>query len=70
MPGWKAPYPRCWQVGARPIVGVPVSVGYGVSAGSQAALSGMLASCAPGLVVNIDNGWARDGRVASSAGRG
>jgi len=35
-----------------------VSVGYGVSAGGQAALQGMLASCAPGLcVVNIDNGY-------------
>ncbi|MBM5808745.1 MAG: circadian phase modifier CpmA, partial [Cyanobacteria bacterium M_surface_9_m1_291] len=31
---------------------------YGVSAGGQAALNGMLASCAPGLlVVNIDNGY-------------
>ena len=28
----------------QPIIGVPVSVGYGVSAGGQAALSGMLAS--------------------------
>ena len=42
----------------QPIIGVPVSVGYGVSAGGQAALTGMLASCAPGLsVVNIDNGY-------------
>jgi NCAIR mutase (PurE)-related protein len=41
-----------------PVIGVPVSVGYGVSAGGQAALNGMLASCAPGLsVVNIDNGY-------------
>ncbi|MFN9694293.1 MAG: circadian phase modifier CpmA, partial [Synechococcaceae cyanobacterium] len=33
-------------------------VGYGVSAGGEAALRGMLASCAPGLtVVNIDNGY-------------
>jgi NCAIR mutase (PurE)-related protein len=40
------------------VIGVPVSVGYGVSAGGQAALHGMLASCAPGLsVVNIDNGY-------------
>ena len=43
---------------AQPVIGVPVSVGYGVSAGGQAALQGMLASCAPGLtVVNIDNGY-------------
>lgn len=42
----------------QPVIGVPVSVGYGVSAGGQAALHGMLASCAPGMsVVNIDNGY-------------
>jgi NCAIR mutase (PurE)-related protein len=42
----------------QPVIGVPVAVGYGVSAGGQAALMGMLASCAPGLtVVNIDNGY-------------
>ena len=43
---------------AQPVIGVPVSVGYGVSAGGIAALHGMLASCAPGLtVVNVDNGY-------------
>ncbi len=43
---------------SQPVIGVPVSVGYGVSAGGKAALAGMLASCAPGLlVVNIDNGY-------------
>jgi pyridinium-3,5-biscarboxylic acid mononucleotide synthase len=42
----------------QPVIAVPVSVGYGVSAGGAAALQGMLASCAPGLsVVNIDNGY-------------
>ncbi len=42
----------------QPVIAVPVSVGYGVSAGGHAALQGMLASCAPGLcVVNIDNGY-------------
>ena len=42
----------------QPVIAVPVSVGYGVSAGGVAALHGMLASCAPGLcVVNIDNGY-------------
>lgn len=42
----------------QPLIGVPVAVGYGVSAGGVAALHGMLASCAPGLtVVNIDNGY-------------
>lgn len=42
----------------QPVIGVPVSVGYGVSAGGITALKGMLASCSPGLtVVNIDNGY-------------
>jgi len=42
----------------QPVIGVPISVGYGVSSGGTAALHGMLASCAPGLsVVNIDNGY-------------
>lgn len=41
----------------RPLIGVPTSVGYGVSAEGLIALGGMLASCAPGMtVVNIDNG--------------
>jgi pyridinium-3,5-biscarboxylic acid mononucleotide synthase len=41
-----------------PVVGVPTSVGYGVSSGGQVAAATMLASCAPGLtVVNIDNGF-------------
>lgn len=41
----------------QPIIALPTSVGYGVSAGGFAALLGMLSSCAPGLsVVNIDNG--------------
>lgn len=41
-----------------PVVGVPTSVGYGVSAGGHVAAGAMLASCAPGLsVVNIDNGF-------------
>ncbi len=42
----------------QPVIGVPVSVGYGVSLGGRAALEGMLSSCSPGLVVvNIDNGY-------------
>ena len=42
----------------QPVIGVPVSVGYGVGLGGKTALEGMLASCAPGLlVVNIDNGY-------------
>tara|TARA_Y100001978_G_C23535635_1_gene357200 strand:- start:59 stop:706 length:648 start_codon:yes stop_codon:yes gene_type:complete len=42
----------------QPIIGLPVSVGYGISGGGKTAIEGMLASCAPGLlVVNIDNGY-------------
>ena len=42
----------------QPVIGVPVSVGYGVSSKGKAALEGMLSSCSPGLVVvNIDNGY-------------
>ncbi len=41
-----------------PVIAVPTSVGYGVSAGGQAALHAMLSSCANGIaVVNIDNGF-------------
>jgi hypothetical protein len=41
-----------------PVIAVPTSVGYGVSAGGYVALLAMLASCAPGIaVVNIDNGF-------------
>jgi len=40
------------------VIAVPTSVGYGVSAGGQAALTSALSSCAPGiLTVNIDNGY-------------
>ncbi|MDR1884858.1 MAG: nickel pincer cofactor biosynthesis protein LarB [Synergistaceae bacterium] len=39
------------------VIGLPTSVGYGVAAGGTVALSTMLASCSPGLVVvNVDNG--------------
>ncbi len=42
----------------QPVIGLPISVGYGTSKGGKAALAGMLSSCAPGLVVvNIDNGY-------------
>lgn len=41
-----------------PVIAVPSSVGYGVSADGHAALNCALASCAPGIaVVNIDNGF-------------
>jgi len=41
----------------RPVIGLPVSTGYGAGGEGQAALLTMLQSCATGLtVVNIDNG--------------
>jgi pyridinium-3,5-biscarboxylic acid mononucleotide synthase len=41
-----------------PVIALPSSVGYGVSAKGRAALHSALASCAPGvLTVNIDNGF-------------
>lgn len=41
-----------------PVIGVPTSVGYGLGGGGVGALTTMLQSCAPGLVVvNIDNGF-------------
>ncbi len=43
---------------AIPVVGVPVSTGYGVAAEGRTALNAMLASCSQGMVVtNIDNGY-------------
>ena len=43
---------------SKPVLAVPASVGYGVSAGGFAALAGMLSSCASGVsVFNIDNGY-------------
>ncbi len=42
---------------AVPVIGLPVSVGYGYGGDGTAALMSMLQSCSPGLaVVNIDNG--------------
>jgi len=40
-----------------PVIGVPISVGYGVGRGGQVALNSMLTSCTPVAVVNIDNGY-------------
>jgi len=40
-----------------PVIGLPVSTGYGRGGAGEAALSTMLQSCSTGLVVvNIDNG--------------
>lgn len=37
-----------------PVVGIPVSIGYGRGGGGRAALGALLQSCAPIAVVNID----------------
>jgi pyridinium-3,5-biscarboxylic acid mononucleotide synthase len=39
-----------------PVVGIPVSTGYGRGGRGEAALNAMLQSCAPIAVVNIDGG--------------
>ncbi len=42
---------------SRPVIGLPVSTGYGFGGEGHGALTTMLQSCAPGVaVVNIDNG--------------
>lgn len=54
MEGALAPFAA--SLVALPVIGVPTSVGYGFRA-KEAALTSMLASCAPNLtVVNIDGG--------------
>lgn len=40
-----------------PVIGLPVSSGYGFGAGGEAALSGMLQSCTTLSVVNVDAGF-------------
>ena len=48
-----------------PVIGVPISSGYGLGANGKGVLITMLQSCSPGLmVVNIDNGF---GAGASAA---
>lgn len=53
------------------VIAVPSPVGYGVSAGGQAALSAALASCAPGVVVtNIGNGFGAAAAAWKAIGAG
>jgi hypothetical protein len=53
----------------RPVIALPTSIGYGVTAGGMTALHTMLGSCAAGVaVVNIDNGFGA-GRMASLLNR-
>ena len=53
-----------------PVIGLPTSVGYGVGGEGIGALTTMLQSCAPGLVVvNIDNGIGAGSTAALIANR-
>lgn len=53
-----------------PVIGLPVSVGYGHGGSGEAALMSMLQGCAPGLaVVNIDNGVGAGAMAALIANR-
>jgi NCAIR mutase (PurE)-related protein len=53
-----------------PVIGLPTSVGYGHGGQGAGALSAMLQSCAPGLVVvNIDNGIGAGATAALIANR-
>ena len=59
-----------------PVVGLPVSTGYGAGGGGEAALLSMLQSCSTLAVVNIDAGFvagsyaARIANMIASAGTG
>ena len=53
-----------------PVIGLPTSIGYGLGGGGVGALTAMLQSCAPGLVVvNIDNGIGAGSTAALIANR-
>jgi NCAIR mutase (PurE)-related protein len=47
-----------------PVIGLPVSVGYGYGGGGEAALAGMLQSCSVLSVVNIDAGFVAGAQAA------
>lgn len=52
-----------------PVIGVPVSSGYGHRGGGESALSTMLQSCSPLLTVNIDAGFVAGAAAAQFANR-
>jgi pyridinium-3,5-biscarboxylic acid mononucleotide synthase len=54
----------------KPVVGVPVSVGYGYMGEGQAALASMLQSCSVISVVNIDAGFTAGAFAAKIANQG
>ncbi len=54
----------------KPVIGVPVSVGYGYMGEGQAALASMLQSCSVISVVNIDSGFTAGAFAARIANLG
>ncbi|MBM4248836.1 MAG: nickel pincer cofactor biosynthesis protein LarB [Euryarchaeota archaeon] len=52
-----------------PVIGVPVSTGYGIAGRGRSALYAMLQSCSPLVVVNIDAGFVA-GAVAARIAHG
>jgi NCAIR mutase (PurE)-related protein len=55
---------------SQPVIGLPVSTGYGFGGEGLGALTTMLQSCAPGLaIVNIDNGIGAGAMAALIANR-
>lgn len=52
-----------------PVIGVPVSTGYGYRGRGEAALSAMLQSCSPLVAVNIDAGFVAGAVAAQVANR-
>lgn len=53
-----------------PVIGLPTSIGYGFGGGGVGAMTTMLQSCAPGLVVvNVDNGIGAGSTAALIANR-
>ncbi|MCA1813294.1 MAG: nickel pincer cofactor biosynthesis protein LarB [Halobacteriales archaeon] len=53
----------------QPVIGLPISTGYGMGGQGQAALLSMLQSCSPLLVVNIDAGFVAGACAARIAAR-
>lgn len=53
----------------RPVIGVPVSVGYGAGGRGEAALLSMLQSCSPLTLVNVDAGFVGGACAAQIANR-
>jgi hypothetical protein len=54
----------------KPVIGVPVSTGYGYMGGGKAALASMLQSCSVVAVVNIDAGFTAGAFAAKIANQG